>query len=159
MATQSTYTYIEWYREFWTPKGANFNEARQVSRGEEPPPPLLLHVDLHPITERRSSSRPMALNYRPPPPPCCVQTDRHLTWGRRGGEQRGREQCCQYQAVVIRPCLLKILRWRKSALVPLFSWHIYFSTQGVPLSLSTEFVSVRLFGTFFVIFIKLFKLS
>ena len=51
--------------------GANFNDARQVSRGVEPPPPLLPHVDLHPITKRRSSSRPMALNYLPPatPPP------------------------------------------------------------------------------------------
>ena len=91
---QSTYTYIEWYRELWTPKGANFNDARQVSRGVEPPPPLLPHVDLHPITKRRSSSRPMALNYLPPPPPCCVQTDRHLgesprekirVWGGEGG--------------------------------------------------------------------------
>jgi len=32
------------------------------------PPPLLPHVYLHPITERRSSSRPMALNYLPPLP-------------------------------------------------------------------------------------------
>ena len=56
-----------------------------MSQGVEPPPPLLPHVDLHPITKRRSSSRPMALIYLPPPPPCCVQTDRHLTWGRRGG--------------------------------------------------------------------------
>ena len=40
MLPQSTYTYIEWYRELWTPKGANFNDARQVSRGVEPPFPL-----------------------------------------------------------------------------------------------------------------------
>ena len=38
--TQSTYTYIEWYRELWTPIGANFNDVRQVSRGVEPPPHL-----------------------------------------------------------------------------------------------------------------------
>jgi len=57
-----------------------------VSRGVEPPPPLLPHVDLHPITKRRSPSRPMALIYLPPLPHVVYrQTDISRGEGEVGG--------------------------------------------------------------------------